>query len=980
MKHKTILILIATISLVSCITKRNIDYVNPFIGTGGHGHTFPGPSMPFGMIQLGPDTRLTGWDGCSGYHYTDSVIYGFSHTHLSGTGISDYGDFLFVPTIGEIQFRKGDENNTSAGYCSRFDKAREKASPGYYSVRLTDYDIFAELTVTERSGFHRYTFPESNRSHIIIDLEHRDPVIESWLEVKSNTEIAGYRRSRQWANDQRIFFYATFSKACDDFVIAENDTIVPGNIKGQGKNVKAAFNFATDDGEEILVKIGISAVSSENARENMEKEIGEQSFEAIRLAAEEAWMTQLDKIKIHGGTKEQREIFYSALYHASLNPNLYMDVNGQYRGRDMEVHQAEGFDYFTLFSLWDTFRAAHPLFTLIEPERTIDFIKTFLAQYEQGGALPVWELSGNETMTMIGYHAIPVIADAYIKGIRDYDIEKAYEAMKHSSNLDHHGLKPYKGFGYIPVSLESESVSKTLEYAYDDWCIAQMAKELGKNEDYEYFLKRAQSYKNIYDPSAGFMRGRMNGGWFSPFDPREVNFNYTEANSWQYSFFAPQDVSGLMELMGGKESFAGKLDQLFATSSETTGRNQADITGLIGQYAHGNEPSHHMVYLYSFAGKPYRTQEMVSQIMDEMYTIYPDGLSGNEDAGQMSSWYLLSAMGIYSVTPGLDYYVIGTPLFDKVEISLEKGNQFKIVTKNLTPENIYVQSATLNGAKYTWSYIKHKDIIAGGELVLEMGGTPGADWGTRSEDLPVAAIDEYLIQPVPFVIRGARTFVDSTVIELGGRKDVDIFYTLDGSKPTLSSNRYSSPIAIGNSTVLKAFSKQEGLPESKTITAEFRKIPANRTITLSSTYSPQYSAGGNMALIDYFRGPENFRTGAWQGYEGQDLMAVVDMGAPIPIQSLSAGFLQDAGSWIFMPEYVEFSISNDGDIFIPVGKATNDVSQKDNNIFIKDFTINVYPKEVRFVKVFAKSIIDCPEWHKGAGGKAWLFADEIVIR
>ena len=954
--------------------------MNPFIGTGGHGHTYPGPSMPFGMIQLGPDTRLTGWDGCSGYHYSDSVIYGFSHTHLSGTGISDYGDFLFMPATGEIQFNKGDENNTSTGYCSLFGKSTEKASPGYYSVRLTDYDILAELTVTERSGFHRYTFPESNRSHIIVDLEHRDPVIESWLEVKSNTEITGYRRSRQWANDQRVFFYATFSKAFDDFVIAENDTLMPGNGKGKGKNVKAAFNFDTDDGEEILMKIGISAVSSENARENMEKEIGDQSFEVIHLAAEEAWMTQLDKIKIYGGTNEQREIFYSALYHASLNPNLYMDVNGQYRGRDMEVHRAEGFDYFTLFSLWDTFRAAHPLFTLIEPERTVDFIKTFLAQFEQGGALPVWELSGNETMTMIGYHAIPVIADAYIKGIRDYDVEKAYEAMNHSARLDHHGLKSYKEFGYIPVSLESESVSKTLEYAYDDWCIAQMAKELGKNEDYEYFLKRAQSYKNIYDPSAGFMRGRMNGGWFSPFDPREVNFNYTEANSWQYSFFAPQDVSGLMELMGGKESFVNKLDQLFTTSSETTGRIQADITGLIGQYAHGNEPSHHMAYLYSFAGRPHRTQEMVSQIMEEMYTVYPDGLSGNEDAGQMSAWYVLSAMGIYSVTSGLDYYVIGTPLFDKVEIGLQEGRHFSIVANNHSSENIYIQSATLNGEKYTRSYIRHKDIIAGGELVLDMGSTPGSDWGTGIDDIPVAAIDEYLIQPVPFVIRGARTFVDSTVIELGGLKDVDIYYTLDGSEPTISSDRYNLPIAIGHTTVLKAFSKLEGLPESKTITAKFRKIPPGRTITISSTYSPQYSAGGNMALIDYIRGPENFRTGAWQGYEGQDLVAVVDMGSPIPIQSLSAGFLQDAGSWIFMPEYVEFSISNDGNTFIPVGKVTNDVSQKDNTIFIKDFKINVYPKEVRYIKVYAKSIIDCPEWHKGAGGKAWLFTDEIVIQ
>jgi len=980
MRKKITIFCIAVLVLVSCTTKRNIDYVNPFIGTGGHGHTYPGPSMPFGMMQLGPDTRLTGWDGCSGYHYTDSVIYGFSHTHLSGTGISDYGDILFMPTTGEIQFNKGDENDTSTGYCSSFRKSKEQASPGYYSVLLDDYAVLTELTVTERAGYHKYTFPQGEESHIIIDLEHRDPVIESWLEILSDTEIAGYRRSREWAKDQRLYFYTTFSKPFDTYTIAENDTILPDADRGEGKNVKAAFNFTTKEGEVILVKIGISAVSAEGAKNNLLSGIGERTFDEVRLAAEEAWETQLRKIDVSGGSREQNEIFYSALYHTSLNPNLYTDADGQYRGRDMEVHQAEGFDYYTLFSLWDTFRAAHPLFTIIEPERTVDIIKTFLTQYDQGGLLPVWELSGNETMTMIGYHSIPVIVDAYIKGIRDFDVEKTYEAMKHSAELDHLGLKAYREYGYIPVSEESESVSKTLEYAYDDWCIAQMAKELGKDADYEYYLKRAQSYKNIFDPSTGFMRGRINGGWFTPFDPREVNFNYTEANSWQYSFFVPQDVSGLMDLMGGRELFVSKLDQLFMESSETTGRDQADITGLIGQYAHGNEPSHHMAYLYAFAGLPYRTQEMVSQIMKQLYSVNPDGLSGNEDAGQMSAWYVLSALGFYSITPGLDYYVFGTPAFKKVEINLPDGNQFRIIAKNLTAENIYIQSATLNGENYTKSFIRHRDIVSGGELVLEMGNTPGAGWGTGSDDIPVASIRDHLIQPVPHLTRGERTFIDSTVIALGTINGADLYYTLDDSEPDLTSARYQSPITINQKTVLKAFSRKEGESESRIITAEFRKIPPGRTIMLSSTFSPQYSAGGKMALIDYIRGPKNFRTGAWQGYEGQNLEAVVDLGKLQEIHSLSAGFLQDAGSWIFMPEYVEFSVSNDGKTFLPVGRVNNNISQRDNQMVIKEFKINVYPKQVRYVKIFAKSIIDCPAWHKGAGGKAWLFVDEIVIQ
>lgn len=980
MKQKTILILTAFLFMISCNTEESIDYVNPFIGTGGHGHTYPGPSMPFGMMQLGPDTRLTGWDGCSGYHYSDSVVFGFSHTHLSGTGISDYADILFMPTTGKLRFNKGDEKDTSAGYCSSFKKSNEQASPGYYSVLLDDYDVLVELTVTERAGYHKYSFPRSDESHILIDLEHRDPVIESWLEVRSETEIAGYRRSREWAKDQRLYFYAVFSKPFDSWFIAENDTIIPDVDRGEGKNVKAAFNYSTGDGEVVLVKIGISAVSVDGAKNNLLSEIGEQTFDQVRVEAEEAWKDQLGKIEVSGGTREQKEIFYSALYHASLNPNIYADVDGQYRGRDMEVHQADGFDYYTLFSLWDTFRAAHPLFTIIEPERTVDFIKTFLKQYDQGGLLPVWELSANETMTMIGYHSIPVIVDAYIKGIRDFDTEKAYEAMKHSAELDHLGLKAYREYGYIPVSEESESVSKTLEYAYDDWCIAQMAKELGKEEEYQYFLKRAQSYKNIFDPSTGFMRGRINGGWFTPFDPREVNFNYTEANSWQYSFFVPQDISGLMDLVGGREPFVEKLDQLFSESSETTGRDQADITGLIGQYAHGNEPSHHMAYLYSFAGMPHRTQEIVSQIMRQLYTTNPDGLSGNEDAGQMSAWYVLSAMGLYSVTPGLDYYVFGTPVFQKTEILLPDGTRFRIVAKNLSEENIYIQSATLNGENYTKAFIRHGDIASGGELILEMGNTRSTDWGTGTDDIPVTAIRDHLVQPVPHLTGGERTFIDSTVVALGSLKGADVYYTLDGSEPSLASDRYHSPFTISQTTRLKTFSHKEGEPESRIIAAEFRKIPPGRTISLSSVYSPQFSAGGDMALIDYIRGPENFRTGAWQGYEGQDLEGVVDLGSMQEIHSLSAGFLQDAGSWIFMPEYVEFSVSNDGKTFVHVGKVNNNISHKDNRSQIKEFKINVYPKQVRYVKVFAKSIIDCPAWHKGAGGKAWLFVDEITIQ
>lgn len=980
MKKIKILAFIALVSLASCTKKRTIDYVNPFIGTGGHGHTYPGPSMPFGMVQLGPDTRLTGWDGCSGYHYFDSVVYGFSHTHLSGTGISDYGDILLMPTTGKIQLNKGSEENSSEGYCSGFNKKNETAYPGFYSVLLDDYEINVELTVTKRAGFHRYTFPESENAHILIDLEHRDPVIESGIRFTSDTEIEGYRRSKEWAKDQQLFFVAKFSKSFDSYGVAINDERKEDIPEAEGKNVKAWINYKTKQHESILVKVGISAVSIEGARKNLEAEIPEWDFNAIKTAAEQAWEDQLNKIQVTGGTKEQHIIFYTSLYHASLNPNLYMDVDRKYRGRDNKIHEAKDYDYYTLFSLWDTFRGEHPLFTVIEPEKTIDFIRTFIAQYEQGGALPVWELSANETGTMIGYHAIPVIVDAYKKGLSNFDIEKAYEAMKHSAEQEHEGLKFFRKLGFIPVSEESESVSKTLEYAYDDWCIAQVAMDLGKEDDYEYFIRRAQSYKNIFDPTTGFMRGRINGGWFTPFDPKEVNFNYTEANSWQYSFFVPQDIQGLIQLMGGREKFVEKLDLLFSESTETTGRQQSDITGLIGQYAHGNEPSHHMAYLYNYAGQPWKTQEMIKRIRDEMYTTYPDGLSGNEDAGQMSAWYVLSAMGFYSVTPGTDYYTIGTPLFNKVTINLPDGKKFRIKTENLSGTKFYIQSAKLNGKDYSLSYIRHSDILSGGELTFQMGSKPGMSWGVNKEDIPFSSIENYLIQPAPFVEKGDRTFTSSTEVVLGTTQGASIFYTLDGSEPTLQSAIYQNPIAITKSTKLDMFSRVGEEPKSVVVTAEFNRIPPGRTIRLLSEYAPQYSAGGDMALIDFIRGPKNFRTGSWQGYEGVDLEAVVDFGKKQPFQKISIGFLQDIGSWVFMPEQVEFYISNNGKSFILIGKAVNDIPLDELGVIIKDFGINVYPKNVRYFKIVAKSIKICPEWHKGAGGKAWVFADEIVVK
>ncbi|HEX7774839.1 MAG TPA: GH92 family glycosyl hydrolase, partial [Pyrinomonadaceae bacterium] len=575
-------------------------YVNPFIGTAGHGHTFPGAIVPFGMVQLSPDTRLTGWDGCSGYHYSDSAIYGFSHTHLSGTGISDYGDILLMPAVGQPFL----DPTLVEQYSTHFEHRNERATPGYYSVKLDDH-IFVELTATARVGMHRYTFPRTDDANILIDLDHRDKLVDFDLRITSKNTLVGWRRSQAWAKDQIVYFALEFSQPFTQYT-----TI--GVEDKRGRTSKMSFRFDANLGHRpVLVKVGISSVDIDGALRNLRAEVNHWDFDKVRSDATAAWNAELNKIQASGGSEAQLTNFYTALYHAMTAPNLFMDVDGRYRGRDFKTRVADDFTNYTVFSLWDTFRAAHPLYTIIDQKRTRDFIKTFLVQYEQGLRLPVWELAANETDTMIGYHAVSVIADAAVKGIDGFDLRKAYQAMRHSAELKHNDK------GFIAMEDERESVSKVLEYAYDDWCIAQVARMVGETADQTRYSARAQSYKNVFDRSTGFMRPRSNGGWLEPFDPREVTFGFTEANSWQYTFFVPHDIDGLIELMGGRERFAGKLDQMFAAESRTTGREQVDITGLIGQYAHGNEPSHHMAYLYNYVGQAWKTQSRVRQIMDQ---------------------------------------------------------------------------------------------------------------------------------------------------------------------------------------------------------------------------------------------------------------------------------------------------------------------------------------------------------------------------
>jgi hypothetical protein len=611
-------------------------------------------------------------------------------------------------------------------------------------------------------------------------------------------------------------------------------------------------------------------------------------------------------------------------------------------------------------------------------ERTTDFINTFLAKYEEGGIMPIWDLSANYTGCMIGYHAVPVIADAYLKGIRGYDAEKALEAMKHSAMQDQLGLKSYKEFGFIPVEEESESVSKTLEYAYDDWTIAAMAKAMGKEEDASYFMRRAQNYKNVFDPETEFMRGRFRNTWFGPFDPFEVNFNYTEANAWQYSLYVPQDISGIIELLGGKQGFKNHLDELFSAKTATSGRDQADITGLIGQYAHGNEPSHHMAYLYNFVNKPYITQEKVHRILTELYLDTPDGISGNEDCGQMSAWYVFSSLGFYPVTPGSNQYIIGTPLFEKATIHLESGKQFTIVANLVSEKNKFIKSAKLNGEPINRTYLWHDEIANGGTLEFDMTSTP-SNWGTTDEEIPATAITENLITPAPYILEGDVAFRTSTWIALGVVTEAtDIYYSLNNSE----FQKYTEPIFISEASLLKTFAEKDGV-KSSVLSTEFYKIDPQLSIQLETNYANQYNAGGNNALIDGIRGSKDFRTGAWQGYQDTDVIAVIDLGSIKPFQTVTVNFLQDQRSWIFFPTEVECYVSTTPQQYyknLPAQKIAADLPSESTEIKSIQFKMNGY--SARYIKIVAKTLGDLPEWHLGHSqqGKAWIFVDEIEIK
>ncbi len=722
--------LACAIMLAGCCDKTETDftrYVDQYIGTGGHGHVFMGANVPFGMVQLGPTSIPQSWDWTSGYHISDTTVIGFAHTHLSGTGIGDLSDIVLMPVTGPVNHARGTAESYDTGMWSYFSRANERCAPGYYATRLDRYGVDVELTATERVGFHRYTFPaECADVRVVLNLEDGtcwDAPVETFLRVADGNTVEGYRLSKGWANDQRVYFVAEFSRPFCDFKIYDKNTPVEG-VEFTSAQVYGEALYGNCGNKPICVKVALSPVSIENARANMAAEMPGWDFDATAETATAKWNAELSKIRITTQDESVKRIFYTGLYHSMTAPSLLCDSNGDYRGADGGVYNRPGKTY-TTFSLWDTYRAAHPLMTIIHPEKMPDMINTMLDIADRQGKLPVWHLWGCETDCMVGNPGIPVVGDAVLKGFGGFDHARALEAMKTSAMLDERGMDLYKKYGYIPADLYNEAVATCMEYALADWCVARVAEKLGDTVAQGYFDVRCKAYKHYFDPSTRFMRGRFaDGGWRTPFDPVASTHredDYTEGNAWQYTWLVPHDVEGLVGLFGSKEAFIAKLDSLFTADSNLGEGASPDISGMIGQYAHGNEPGHHTAYLYTMVGEPWKTASLVRQVLSTMYHDRPDGLSGNEDVGQMSSWYILSSLGFYQVEPAGGRYFFGSPIMDRAVIEVGGGRTFTMKTENNSAENKYIQSVTLNGKPHGKPYIDFSEIAAGGELVFKMG-------------------------------------------------------------------------------------------------------------------------------------------------------------------------------------------------------------------------------------------------------------------
>ena len=942
----SLLIFVSLLLMLGGCSKGVTEYVNPFVGTGGHGHTTPAAIIPFGQIQVGPDTRLSGWDGCSGYHYSDDTVYGFSHTHLSGTGCEDLGDVMLMPV--RLQ---GDEsmNYAEKWYRSAFKHENEIAHPGYYSVKLDRDGTKVELTVNERCAYHKYTFKGEGERGFVLDLNHRDKLVAGEIEMgemNGKEVITGYRTSKAWNPNQTTYF----AIMCD----------IPFEMMTYSADSTAVWVSFGDKVKVVNVYVGISGVDVEGAKAHVDS-YGGNEFEVTNSHANTLWEDALNKIEVAGGTEEQMKVFYTALYHCMTAPYVWSDEDGRYRGMDGNIHQApENRKVYTVFSWWDTYRTLHPLLTMIDKKRTDDFIYTMLRQYEQGGELTMWELHSHETRCMIGYHSVPVILEALNGGCLDSwsddETLALLDAMMATANKDMLGRPAYAQKGYLSSEDDNESVSKTLEYAYDDWCIAQYAlqmksqtktaKTLKMDSIYREYMGRAQSWKSLMDED-GFMHARRNGGFLTPFDPTEVNNNFTEANSWQYSSYVPHDVSGWIDMLGGKAHAERFLDGLFEGSSDMSGREQADITGLIGQYAHGNEPSHHAAYLYAYLGKPEKTNALVNKILTELYTSKPDGLCGNEDCGQMSAWYVMSAMGLYPVCPGYGEMVTVSPLFDEVVVHVDGGEPLTI-NKSEWPVGKF------------WTKGAFKD--------------EPRQFGNGSQ-LPIG------VTPVPYFNDWRQSVSGEAKLTLKVRcNDAKIYYTLDGKTPDTNAMRYVDTIRVDNDKTIKAVAYSPQTGYSKVVEHVITMFKADRKLTFITKPADQYCEGGETTLIDRMEATNNYKIGGWQGWN-TDMEVVIDMLRVRTIKGVKVGSLSDMRSWIFLPREVIVEVSKDGESYTPYGKLKNErlaVLDDENHTWVERFDVKGMAS-ARYVKVKVINYGPLPSWHVSPGHQAWLFVDEVEV-
>lgn len=813
--------------LAACTSQKEnpVDFIDPFIGTGFHGHTYPGATLPFGAVQLSPDTRAGNWDACAGYHYDDSTLTGFSHTHLSGTGCIDLGDLLIRPTTQTV-----DPSRQPMYAPAAFRHEDEKAEAGYYAVLLHEEGIRAELTATAHTGVHRYTFPKESTPTVIVDLKHsldNEHIYESSLQVVNPHEMTGMRNTRGWSDNQRIYFVIQCSQPFEKATLISNQKALEGK-EAEGTDLQALLKFKDHTSESIVMKVGLSIVSVENARENLQAEVEGFDFDAVKQAAYHTWNDAVSAIKVEGGTEEQKTNFYTALYHSMVVPNVVSDVNGQYRRHDQTIGQLpQGAVQYSTFSLWDTFRAWNPMMTLIDTTLVTNMIHSFLHIYDASGELPLWPLSAGETGTMIGYHSASVIADAYMKGIRGFDAEKALEALVVSSEKNQKGADYYISKGFIPSNIKKESISCLLEFAYDDWCIAQLAQALGKQEIYDTYIRRSQQYLNVFDGATRFFRPkRMDGNWETPFNPNEVGRAYTEATAWQYRFFVPHDVNGMVQLFGGKEAFTSALDDIFHTDAQVDG-DLVDITGLIGQYAHGNEPSHHIAYLYNYIGQPWKTQAMTRRLLDEMYAPTPEGIVGNEDCGQMSAWYILSSLGLYAVCPGSNEFTFTTPLFEKATLQLANGKTLTI-TANHPEKNLYIDKVELNGKEIETNFVTYEQLMGGGELHFSLTDQPNRKRGVTADAAPYSFTKEAVVS-IPYVDKDLNLFMDSVTVNLAtATAGATVHYTLDGSEPTQQSPIFNAPLVLKNTTQINAKAFKDGFQPSSTLSILATKAVLNR--------------------------------------------------------------------------------------------------------------------------------------------------------